>query len=100
MAIGCHDRQPLSSLAFGRAWHILPKLFSVKGFVTRKDAALCFGSAAAAIGDTVIAVIVADKKHAGNNGAQLIFDINGLPKEGLIIETVSGPIADGRRKNA
>jgi len=46
------------------------------------------------------AVTVADKKRAGNSGAQLTFDINGLPREGLIIEIVSEPIADGRRKIA
>jgi hypothetical protein len=46
------------------------------------------------------AVTVAGKKHAGNSGGQLIFDINGLLRGGLIIETVSGPIADGWRKLA
>jgi len=46
------------------------------------------------------AVSVADKKRGGNSGEQLTFDINKLLREDLIIEIVSGPIADGRRKIA
>ena len=42
------------------------------------------------------AVTVAGKKRGGNSGEQPISDINKLLREDLIIETVSGPIADGR----
>ena len=79
---------------------MLPKMFSDKEFADGGNAVRSFGSAAAAIVAIAIAVTVAGKKRAGNSGEQLIFDINGLLREGLIIETVSEPIADGRRKIA
>jgi hypothetical protein len=75
-------------------------MFCDKDFADGANAAQSSGSAAAAIVAIATAVTVADKKRSGNSGVQLTSDINGLLREGLIIETVSGPIADGRRKIA
>ena len=77
---------------------MLPKMFSDKEFADGANAVRSSGSAAAMIVVIATAVTVADKKRGGNSGEQLIFDINKLLREDLIIETVSGPIADGRRK--
>jgi hypothetical protein len=75
---------------------MLPKMFSDKEFADGGSAVRSSGSAATMIVAIATAVTVADKKRAGNSGGQLIFDINKLPREGLIIETGSGLIADGR----
>ena len=75
-------------------------MFSDKGFADGTNVDLSSGSTADATVGIVTAVTVAGKKHAGNSGGQLTSDINGLLREDLIIETVSGPIADRRRKIA
>ena len=79
---------------------MLPKMFSGKEFADGASAVQSSGSAATMIAAIATAVTVAGKKRAGNSGGQLTFDINKLLREDLIIETVSGPIADGRRKIA
>jgi len=100
MALGCHGQQPLSSLAFGREWHILPKLFFFKGFATRKDAALSFGSAVTAIEDIVIAAIAAVPKPGVSNAELPTVVISKVRKEGWIIGIVSGPIGHDWQKHA
>lgn len=71
-------------------------MFCDKDFADGASAVRSSGSAAGMIVAIVTAVTVAGKKHVGNSGGQLIFDINGLLREGLIIETVNGLIANGR----
>jgi len=75
-------------------------MFCDKDFADGANAVRSSGSAAAMIVVIATAVSVADKKRGGNSGEQLTFDINKLLREDLIIEIVSGPIADGRRKIA
>jgi len=79
---------------------MLPKMFSDKEFAGGVNVAGSSGYAAAAIVVIVTALIVVDAKLVENNGALRIFAINRLPKEGLIIETVSVSIVDGRRRLA
>jgi len=95
MALGCHGPQPLSSLAFGREWHTLPKLFFFKGFARRKDAGLSSGSAVTAIGDIVIAASAAVPKPAVSSAELPTVVISKVRKEDWIIGIVSGPIGNG-----
>ena len=71
-------------------------MFCDKDFADGANAARSSGSAAGMIVAIATVATVAGKKRAGNSGGQLTSDINGLLSEDLIIETVSGPIADGR----
>ncbi len=85
----------MSSLAFGREWHIQAKLFCVRGFAGLKAVALSFGSAATVTGDSSIAATTAGPKGVGSSGAPRISDISGVLKEGLITETVREPTGNG-----
>ena len=100
MALGCHGPQPLSSLAFGRGWHTLPKLFFFKGFATRKDAGLPFGSAVTAIGDIAIAATVAVPKPAVSSAELPTVVISKVRKEDWIIGIASGTIENGWQEPA
>jgi hypothetical protein len=79
---------------------MLPKMSSDKEFADGVNVAQSSGSAAAAIVVIVTAAIVVEAKLVESNGDLRIFVINRLPKEGLIIETVSAPIAGGWPKLA
>jgi hypothetical protein len=70
------------------------KMFCVKGFADGTNAGRYFGFAAVVIEDINTAAIAAVKKLAGNNDALQTFATEELPKEGLIRETVSKPIAN------
>jgi hypothetical protein len=94
MTLGCHDRRPLSSLAFGRGWNLQLKLFCVRDFAAQGIAALSFGSAGVAIGDSSTAVIAVASRPAVNNGVLQTSAISRAPREGLIIEIVSEPIGN------
>lgn len=77
---------------------MLPKMFSDKEFADGVNVARSSGFVAAAIVVIVTVAMVVEAKLVENNDELRTFAINGLLREGLIIETVSGPIADGWRK--
>lgn len=95
MGLGCHGPQPLSSLAFRRGWHTLPKLFFCRGFATQEDAGLFSGSAVTATEDIVIAAIAVVPKPGVSSGELPTAVINKVRKEDSIIGIVSGLIGNG-----
>ena len=100
MVLGCHGSHPLSSLAFGRGWHTLPKLFFFKGFATQKDAGLSSGSAVTAIEDIVIAATVAVGKPGVSSGELPTVVISRVRKEDWIIGIVNELIGNGWQEPA
>lgn len=95
MALSCHDRPLMSSLAFGREWSIQAKLFFVRGFVGLNIAALSFGSADIVIADSSIAATSAAPKGAASSDALRTSVISRASKESSITETVRGPTGNG-----
>ena len=91
MAKGCHDRQLVSSLAFGRGWNRHRMLLCVRDFAAQKDAAFCSAFAAAVTAGSSTAAIGAGSRRAGNNAAPQTFVISRARKEGWIIEIASAP---------
>ncbi len=89
MALSCHDRPLMSSLAFGREWHIQMKLFCVRGFAGPKTAAFLSGSAVPATGDSSIAATGAAPKGAVSSDVPQTSVISGVWKEGSITGTAS-----------
>jgi hypothetical protein len=75
-------------------------LFFFRGFATRKDVVLSFGSAAVATEDIDIAATAAAAKHGVSNAELPIVVISKVPKEGSIIGIVSGRIGSGGHKPA
>jgi len=94
MVLGCHDRWPLSSLAFVREWTTQPKLFSVRGFAARKVAVPSSGFVGTAIGDSSTAAIAVVPKRAVGSVELQTSGISRPLKEGLIIETINEPIGN------
>ena len=95
MALSCHDRPLMSSLAFGREWSIQANSFCVRGFAGLKIAALSFGSADIVIADSSIAATSAASKGAASSDALQTSVISRVSKEGSIIETVNEPTGNG-----
>jgi len=89
-AIGCHDRQPVSSLAFGRGWNG-HRMFCVRDSAAQEDAAFCSAFAAAVTAASSTAVIGAGSRRAGNNAALQTFVISRARKEGWIIAIANAP---------
>lgn len=96
VTLGCHERWLLSSLAFGRGWSLLLKLFCVRDFAAQANAALSSGSASVVIVGSSTAVIAVARRPAVSNGGPPTAAISKAPKGGLIIETVSEPIVSAR----
>ena len=88
----------MSSLAFRRGWYKQLKMFSVRDCASHPVAALCFGFAAAVTAGSATAAIGAAPKLAGNNGELRTSVISRVLKEKLIIDTISGPTGNARRK--
>ena len=80
MALSCHDRWPLSSLAFVREWTTQPKLFSVRGFAARKVAVPSSGFVGTAIAVSNTAATIAAAKRAGSSVELQTFVIGKLRK--------------------
>ena len=95
MALGCHDQQLMSSLAFERGWHIQAKLFCDRGLAGLIVAARPSGSAAPATEDSSIAATAAVPKDVVSSGALPTSVTSGAWKEGSIIGTVSVPTDNG-----
>jgi len=95
MALSCHDRQLMSSLAFGREWHIQAKLFYVRGFAVLIVAAFLSGSAAPATGDSSIAATAAAPRGAVSSDAPQTCVISGALKENSITVIVREPTGNG-----
>ena len=55
LVLTCHERLPLSSPAWRRAWRFLAKSFSGSGFAGAAIAVRCSGSVGTVIGDSAIA---------------------------------------------
>jgi hypothetical protein len=98
--LGCHDPQPMSSLAFGREWKIRGKLSCVRGFAVVKTAAFLSIFAAAATAAISIAAIPAVCGSAASSAAPQTSVIRKVSKEDLIIGTVSSPIVSDWPRHA
>jgi hypothetical protein len=75
-------------------------LFFFRGFATRKDAGLSFGSAVTATEDIAIAATAAAPKPGESNGELPTVVINKVRKEDWIIGIVSEPIGGGWQEPA
>ncbi len=100
MTLGCHDQRLLSSLAFGRGWHLQLKLFCVRDFAARAVAVQFSGSAGIVIVGSSTAAIAVARRPAASNGGLPTSAIREAPRDGLIIETVSEPIVSAGLKLA
>jgi hypothetical protein len=81
----------MSSLAFEREWNLQPKLFCVRGFAGLKVVVFPSGSAAAATGDSSIAVTSAAAKGVASSDAPQTSVISRALKAGSITATVREP---------
>jgi hypothetical protein len=91
MALGCHDRRQMSSLAFERGWNLQPKSFCVRGFAGLKVVVFLSGFAAPATGDSSIAVTSAAAKGVANSAAPQTSVISRALKAGSITATDREP---------
>lgn len=91
MALSCHDRHGLSSLAFGRGWNLQVK-FYVRDFAAQAVAVLSSGFADAAIVVSGTAVNAVVTRPAVNNGVLQTSVINRASRVNWTTEIVSAPI--------
>jgi len=95
MVLGCHDRQPLSSLAFGREWKLQLPPFYVSDSAARGVAAPYSGSVGVVIVASSIAVTVAASRHAVSNDVLPTSDISAASRGNLTTEIASVRIVAG-----
>ena len=91
MGLGCHDRQGLSSLDFGRGWNLQGK-FYVRGFAAQAVAAPSSGFADVVIVASSTAANAVVSRLAVNNGALQTSAINGASRANWTTEIVSARI--------
>lgn len=91
MVLGCHDRQGLSSLAFGRGWNLRGK-FYVRGFAAQAVAVASSGFADVVIVASSTAASAVVSRLAVNNGAPRTSAINKASRANWTTEIVSARI--------
>ncbi len=100
MTLNCHDRRPLSSLAFGRGWKEQPKLFCVRRFAGQGIVVPFSGSAGIVIVDISTAVNAAGTRSAASRDVRLTCAINEALKENSTTGIGSVTIDAGGHKPA